>query len=184
MISSLLMTGTEAPRDALPDARGLLSFPLSSSHTQPRLLIPPSVQSNDCPLHAPCHPILPIFLRCCGFIRLLKHGVRHSGRTHNAVCCKAATALSTQHVIVMNVYSKYWEVLFSLGYWVSQQISYVPEFPSSRATMEVRGQIKEVSWRWTRLPPDFVPPNGIKSLLTAMSSHTEWQPSLVSYKYR
>ncbi|KAK1885864.1 Hemagglutinin-neuraminidase [Dissostichus eleginoides] len=53
-----LWGGTMAPRDALPDARGPLSFPRSSSHTQPPLLIPPSVQSNDCPLHAPYHPIL------------------------------------------------------------------------------------------------------------------------------
>ncbi|KAI4832157.1 hypothetical protein KUCAC02_015132 [Chaenocephalus aceratus] len=53
-----LWGGTMAPRDALPDARGPPSFPRSSSHTQPPLLIPPSVQSNDCPLHAPYHPIL------------------------------------------------------------------------------------------------------------------------------
>ncbi|KAF0037301.1 hypothetical protein F2P81_010175 [Scophthalmus maximus] len=56
-----LWGGTVVPRDALPDARGPLKFPFSSPHTQLPLLIPPSVQSNDCPLHAPYHPILPYF---------------------------------------------------------------------------------------------------------------------------
>ncbi len=69
------MTGTVAPRNALPDARGPLSFALSSSHTQPSLFIPPSVQSNDCPLHAPYHLILSIFLSRFGLLWLLKRCV-------------------------------------------------------------------------------------------------------------
>ncbi len=199
MISSLLMTGTVAPHDALPDARGPLSFPLSSSHTQPPLLIPPSVQSNDCPLHAPYHPILSIFLSRCGLLWILKHGVEtqswQSHRMSRGVSmlqgCNAVNKSSNQHVSVLNIYTKYWEVQWkqdfqehtlslslSLGYRASQQISYQP---SSRATTEVRGHIKKVSWHRTRLPSEVSEPNGIKSLLTAASyCHTEPLPSLAS----
>lgn len=67
---------------------------------------------------------------------------------------------------------------FSLGYWASQQISYQPR---SRATTEVRGQMKKVSWRWTRLPLEVFSANGIKRLMWAVSfRHTEPLPSSVS----
>lgn len=113
--------------------------------------------------------------------------------------CSAVNKSPKQHVIVMNASSvekfnenkisvktfslslplSLWCVLYlSLGYWVSQQIS---DQPGSRATTEVRGQIKKVSWRQTRLPSEVFPPNGIKSLLTAASTHhAEPLPSLAS----
>lgn len=147
MISSLLMTGTVAPRNALPDARGPLSFLLSSSNTQQPLLIPPSVQSNDCPLHAPYHPVLSVFLSLCGRLWILKHGVEtrcwQSHRvSEGSVCCKAATLL-TSHPTSMycNCYEYLYQVLRSsvktfprahtlpLGYGLANKsaISSVPE---------------------------------------------------------
>lgn len=115
MISSLLMTGTVAPCDVLPDARGLLSFPLASSNTQQSSLNPPPVQSNDCPLHAPYHSILPIFLRHCVLQWIPKHGVQiqcwHSYCTiAGSASCKAVTLFNKSLkgcVIVMNIYTKY-----------------------------------------------------------------------------
>lgn len=145
MISSLLMTGTVAPRDVLPDAQGPLSFPLSSSHTQPPLLIPPSVQFNDCPLHAPYHPILPIFLIHCGLLWIVKHGVEtqrwHSHRmSAGSVCCCCCRAQgcntlnksSNQHGISIpsiekfsknKVYKNTLSLSFSLGYRATNQLS-------------------------------------------------------------
>lgn len=146
MISSLLMTGTVAPCAALPDAQGPLSFPLSSSHTQPPLLSPPSVQSNDCPLHAPYHLF---FLSCCYLLWILKHGVRnavlaftsHECRVSVPQGCTLVNQSPNQHVIVVNSYTKYWEVqwrqdleeytlfLWAIGRANKSAISPVPEPP-------------------------------------------------------
>lgn len=120
MISSLLMTRTVAPCAALPDAQGPRSFPLSSSYHQPPLLSPPSVQSNDCPLHAPYHSFL---LSCCCLPWILKHGVETQcwqsyHMKAGSVCCKAApwlTSHPTRLGIVVNIYTKHWEVQFSEG---------------------------------------------------------------------
>lgn len=113
MISSLLMTATVAPCVALPDAQGPLRFPLTSSYTQPPLLIPPSVQSNDCPLHAPYLSILPIFLSHCALLWVLKRGVPirfwySYCISAGSVCCKAVPLLnksSNKRVIVMNTFT-------------------------------------------------------------------------------
>lgn len=144
---------------------------LCFSHTQPHLLIPPSVQSNDCPLHAPYHSILSIFLSHRGLLKILKYGVvMQFWFLH---CGHGGCVARRQHCYPASMYKYLYQVLgsylflsFSLGYWVSQQIN---DGPRSRVTTEVRGQIKKVSWHWAWLPSDFFPPNGIKSLLTALS---------------